>query len=71
MVVACGRTIRQRRRGDYGGTVANPAMRWSLNVPFDCSDSLVCCMFGGMSWSSSLLLCKNCFTVAWHLVSIM
>ena len=58
MVVASGRSQHQIWRGGRGGTVANPAMKWSLNVPINFSASLVRCMFSEMIWSLSLLLHK-------------
>ena len=40
--------------GRFGRTVANNAIKWSLNLLIDFSASLVRCMFFGMSWSPSL-----------------
>ena len=45
-----------RCRGNYGGTVARPVIKWSLNVPMEFYASFVQCMFCVMSWSSSLLI---------------
>ena len=52
--------------GDCGETISNPAMKLSLDVMIDFFASLVRCMFGGTSWSSSLLLCNYFLTVEGH-----
>ena len=71
MVVVSGMILHQRWRGNCGGTVANPEMKWSLNVMVAFSDSLVQCMFGGTSWSSILLLRKYFLSVVGNSFSIM
>ena len=49
VVVFSIRSQHQIRRGNCGGIVGNPDMKWFLNVTIEFYDSLVWSMFGGMS----------------------
>ena len=60
VVVDSYRRLKHRQRCNLRGTVARTSIRWSFNFTMDLYTSLIRCMFGGISWSSILLIHKYC-----------